>query len=79
MKEKVQKIQVKAVLFTKKATVVVGLVVLGMMVVRAWDFSQYMGRKWNALQWVMSDYNEEIVEKHMSTQKAELQLVITKK
>lgn len=72
MKEKITKA-------TKQLTVIAAIFVLGMLSVRMWDFYAFMDRKWNAVKWVMTDYNEEIVEKHMSTQKAELQLVITKK
>ena len=54
-------------------------IVLGIAFTRAYDGVQTVSRKWKAINWVMADYNEEVVYQHLNTQKAVLQLVISKK
>lgn len=68
---------------TSSKHLVVGMVLVGIVVgilaTKSYDAYQAVSRKWKALNWLMSGYNEEIVYQHMNTQKAELQLVISKK
>lgn len=54
-------------------------VFIGVLAVRTYDLGRTIARKWNAIAWVMTGYNEEIVSQHMKTQKAEMQIVVTKK
>lgn len=51
----------------------------GVLMVRTYDGIRIVVRKWDAIKWVMTGYNEEIVNQHMKTQKAEMKIEITKK